>query len=167
MAFKNKIGVHIFLDHTVLPFGLSNGPSSFQRSMDIILAGLRWTACLVYLDDVIVYASTIDLHVERLRLVLECLGKAGLKLKVSKCRFAESSLKVLGHVVDADGIRPDPEKLAAVREFPTVQRGKDGGSESEESAKLPGPVFLLSSTHKRFFNHCTPVNFVDQERRGV
>jgi hypothetical protein len=102
----------------VLPFGLSNGPSSFQRSMDIILAGLRWTACLVYLDDVIVYASTIDLHVERLRLVLECLGKAGLKLKVSKCRFAESSLKVLGHVVDADGIRPDPEKLAAVREFP-------------------------------------------------
>ncbi|KZS03449.1 Uncharacterized protein APZ42_033820 [Daphnia magna] len=71
--------------------------------MDIILAGLRWTACLVYFDDVIVYSSTIDLHVERPRLVLECLKKAGLKLKVSKCHFAENSLKVLGHIVDADG----------------------------------------------------------------
>ncbi|XP_045034364.1 uncharacterized protein LOC123475563 [Daphnia magna] len=120
-AFITADGLYQF---KVLPFGLSNGPSSFQRSMDIILAGLRWTACLVYLDDVIVYSSTIDLHVERLRLVLESLKKAGLKLKVSKCHFAETSLKVLGHVVDADGIRPDPDKLAAVKEFPPCNEGK-------------------------------------------
>jgi hypothetical protein len=55
---------------------------------------------------------------------LECLKKAGLKLKVSKCHFAETSLKVLGHVVDADGIRPDPDKLAAVRELPPCNEGK-------------------------------------------
>ncbi|KZS20882.1 Uncharacterized protein APZ42_012315 [Daphnia magna] len=83
--------------------------------------------CLHYglwLVPVQVYSSTIDLHVERLRLVLECSKKAGLKLKLSKCHFSESSLKVLGHAVDADGIRPDPDKLAAVREFPPCNEGK-------------------------------------------
>jgi hypothetical protein len=130
------------------------------------LAGLRWTACLVYLDDVIVYSSTIDLHVERLWLVLECLKKAGLKLKVSKCHFAETSLKVLGHVVDADGIRPDPDKLAAVREFPPCNEGKTVALKVKK-VELSWPVLLLSPTCQRFFNDCTPVDFVNQKGCSV
>ncbi|KAI9555011.1 pol polyprotein [Daphnia sinensis] len=92
-----------------------------RPSQDCLHYG-RWVVPVQ--DDVIVYSSTIDLHVERLRSVLECLKKAGLKLKVSKCHFSETSLKVLGHVVDADGISPDPDKLAAVRQFPPSNEGK-------------------------------------------
>ena len=85
--------------------------------MDIILAGLRWTTCLVYLDDVIVYSATFEQHLERLHLVLDCLAKANLKLKWSKCSFAENTLKVLGHVVTKEGVGPDPEKLESVKDF--------------------------------------------------
>ena len=92
--------------------------------MDIILAGLRWTSCLVYLDDVIVYGPTFDIHIQRLGLVLACLAKAGLKLKWTKCQFLETSLKVLGHIVDRRGISPDPAKLEAVRDFPSCNEGR-------------------------------------------
>lgn len=120
-AFITADGLYHF---KVLPFGLSNGPSSFQRSMDIILGGLRWSSCLVYLDDVVVYAPTFETHLLRLHAVLSCLGKAGLKLKGSKCQFAMTTLKILGHVVSKQGIAPDPEKIAAVRDFPECNQGK-------------------------------------------
>lgn len=119
-AFITTDGLFQF---NVLPFGLTNAPSTFQRTMDIILGNLRWTSCLVYLDDVIVYGPTFETHLSRLRLVLRSLSKAGLKLKISKCQFAEKRLKVLGHVVDNQGIGPDPEKLAAVANFPDCNEG--------------------------------------------
>ena len=121
-AFVTADGLFQF---RVLPFGLTNAPSTFQRAMDIILAGIRWTTCLVYLDDIVVYSTTFELHLERLRLVLDCLFKAGLKLKLSKCHFAERSIKMLGHIVNQEGIGPDPEKLSAVKNFPHCVEGKN------------------------------------------
>ncbi|KAI9565174.1 hypothetical protein GHT06_008951 [Daphnia sinensis] len=114
-AFVTADGLYQF---RALPFGLTNAPGTFQRAMDIILAGLRWTTCLVYLDDVIVYSATFEQRLERLQSVLDCLAKANLKLKWSKCSFAENTLKVLGHVVTQEGVGPDPEKLEAVKNFP-------------------------------------------------
>ena len=113
----------------VMPFGLTNAPGTFQRAMDLILAGLRWSSCLVYLDDVVVYSHTLEQHLDRLKLVLNCLAKAGLKLKWSKCRFAETSLRVLGHIVSKSGISPDPEKLLAVNEFPSPTLGRNHGDQ--------------------------------------
>jgi hypothetical protein len=81
-AFVTPDGLFQF---KVLSFGVANGPSTFQSPMDIILGDLRWISCLVYLDDIIVYALTFSSHLERLNLVLACLSKAGLKLKTSKC----------------------------------------------------------------------------------
>jgi hypothetical protein len=92
--------------------------------MDIVLGGLRWTSCLVYLDDIIVYTPTFSSNLERLNLVLACLSKAGLKLKTSKCQFAMTTLNVLEHVVSREGIAPDPEKLMAVTDFPSCNEGK-------------------------------------------
>lgn len=117
-AFVTADGLYQF---KVLPFGLTNAPSTFQRAMDLILAGLRWNVCLVYIDDVVVYSNTLEEHFDRLRKVLECIGGAGLKLKLSKCHFAELELKVLGHVVSKDGIAADPDKLRAVAEFPSPE----------------------------------------------
>ena len=77
----------------------------------------------MYLDDVIVYSATFEQHLERLRLVLDCLEKANLKLKWSKCSFSENTLKVLGHVVTKEGVGPDPEKLESVKDFPSPAEG--------------------------------------------
>ncbi|KZS07239.1 Uncharacterized protein APZ42_029099, partial [Daphnia magna] len=103
-AFVSADGLYQF---RALPFGLNNAPGTFQRAMDIILAGLRWPTCLVYLDNVIVYSATFEQHLERLQSVLDCLAKANLKLKWSKCSFAKNTLKVLGHVVTKEGVGLD------------------------------------------------------------
>ena len=101
-----------------MPFGLCNSPATFQRMMDIVLAGLKWDTCLVYLDDVVIFARSFKEHLEKLDLVLSAIHGAGLRLKVNKCHFGMTTLKVLGHVVDKDGVYPDPDKIQAVKEFP-------------------------------------------------
>ncbi|KZS13083.1 Uncharacterized protein APZ42_021817 [Daphnia magna] len=129
-AFVTADGLYQFC---ALPFGLTNAPGIFQRAMDIILAGLRWTTCLVYLDDVIVYSATFEQHLERLQSVLGCLAKANLKLKWSKCSFTKNTLKVLCYVVTKEGVGPNPEKLEAVENFPSPALGLSTGTDQASS----------------------------------
>ncbi|GFW01432.1 retrovirus-related Pol polyprotein from transposon 17.6 [Trichonephila clavipes] len=63
-----------------MPFGLCNAPATFERMMDNLLRHFKWTMCLCYLDDIIVFSETFEDHLIRLRLVLKCLQEAGLKL---------------------------------------------------------------------------------------
>ena len=105
----------------VLPFGLSNAPAIFQRLMNLVLQGLTWEACLVFLDDILVMSTTFDEHLERLRAVFDRLRSANLKLKPSKCKLLQERVKFLGSVVSAAGIEPDPEKVRAVEEWPIPQ----------------------------------------------
>ena len=102
----------------VMPFGLTNGPASFTRLMNLALSGLTWTHCLVYLDDIIIWASTFEDHIRRLRLVFDRIRAAGLKLKPTKCHFLRKEVAFLGHVVSSDGIKTDPEKVKAVKTWP-------------------------------------------------
>lgn len=115
-AFITPDGLYEF---KVLPFGLCSAPATFQRMMDTVLSGLKWQTCLVYLDDVIVFSPTFDEHVKRLSAVLQAIRSAGLTLKREKCHFGFKELRFLGHVVSRDGVRPDPDKIAAVSKFPT------------------------------------------------
>ncbi|GFS68723.1 transposon Tf2-6 polyprotein [Trichonephila clavipes] len=69
--------------------------------------------CLCYLDDIIVFSETFEDHLIRLRLVLKCLQEAGLKLNSKKCLFAAQEVKILGHLVSSNGVRPDPDKIKA------------------------------------------------------
>ena len=78
----------------------------------------------MYIDDVVVYANSMQEHLERLDQVLACIEKTKLKIKSSKCRFAKERLQVLGHVVDKQGIAPDPDKLRAVAEFKSPNEEK-------------------------------------------
>jgi hypothetical protein len=121
-AFITADGLYEF---RVMPFGLTNAPATFQRMMDVVLAGLKWNTCLVYLDDIVVFAPTVSQHLERLETVLQRIDKAGLKLKLSKCSFLEQSLKVLGYIVNSEGLSPDPAKIAAVHDFPTPRTVKE------------------------------------------
>ena len=102
----------------VLPFGLTNAPAVFQRLMNLVMQGLTWEACLVFLDDIIVMWSTFDQHLERLSSVFSRLKSANLKLKPSKCRLFQLKVKFLGSVVSAKGIEPDPDKLSAISDWP-------------------------------------------------
>ena len=106
-------------------FGLANAPATFQRLMDLVLSGLHWTHCLVYLDDIVVFAATEEEHTHRLNLVLERVAKAGLTLKPSKCHWMQKSVKVLGHIVSSDGISVDPAKVKSVSCFPLPQNSTD------------------------------------------
>ena len=86
--------------------------------MDIVLIGLKWKTCLIYLDDVVVFSKSFDSHLSELKDVLTAIKKAGLRLKISKCQFGVTTLHMLGHLVDQQGIRPNPEKVRAVQDFP-------------------------------------------------
>jgi len=86
--------------------------------MDFVLTGLHWSHCLVYLDDVIIFGKTFDEHQERLRIVLNRLCEAGLTLKPAKCQWARTEVKYLGHLISGEGIKPDPGKISAVKNFP-------------------------------------------------
>ncbi|KAK3102100.1 hypothetical protein FSP39_008757 [Pinctada imbricata] len=81
-AFITKYGL---FEYRKMPFGLCNAPSTFQRCMELILKGLQWKTLLIYLDDVIIYSSDVQSHLDQLDVVLTRLHGAGLKLKPSKC----------------------------------------------------------------------------------
>ena len=114
-AFVTHSGLYEFL---VLPFGLTNAPSTFERLMDIVLNRLTWKIALIYIDDIIVFSKSFDEHLHHLEIVFQRLREAGIKLKPSKCDFGKSEVNFLGHVITKDGVMPDPEKIRAVKEFP-------------------------------------------------
>ena len=71
----------------------------------------------MYLDDILVVGKTVKEHLDKLKKVFERLREAGLRLKPKKCYFLRREVEHLSHVVSADGVRPDPQKLSAVRNY--------------------------------------------------
>ena len=114
-AFVTRKGLYQF---KVMPFGLTNAPATFERLMELVLRGLQWEKCLVYIDDVIVFGKGFDETLDNLREVLNRFKGENLKLKPKKCHLFRKSVTFLGHLVTADGIMCDPEKVEAVRDWP-------------------------------------------------
>jgi hypothetical protein len=104
--------------YNVMPFGLTCAPSVFQRLMDLVLCGLTFEACMVYLDDIIIFSSDFDTHIDRIKQVFERIRQAGLKLKASKCCLLQEKVSFLGHVVSAEGLEVQTEKVEAVKSWP-------------------------------------------------
>eukprot|EP00731_Ephydatia_muelleri_P035738 Em0153g13a len=105
----------------VMPFGLCNAPATFQRLMDLVLAGLQWSKCLVYLDDVILLGTTFGEHLDNIRAVFDRIRQGGLKLRADKCCFLQRNVKYLGHLVGVDGLQVDPDKVGKVASWPVPQ----------------------------------------------
>ncbi|UYV84462.1 K02A2.6-like [Cordylochernes scorpioides] len=99
-----------------MPFGISLAPEYFQRVMSIILQGMDGVMC--YLDDILIFASDSKTHDRILRLVLRKLKEAKVTLNKAKCVFGVPRINFLGHILDEDGIRPDPAKIEAVAKMP-------------------------------------------------
>ena len=87
-----------------MPFGLTNTPSVFEELMNKVLSGIQNRYAIAYLDDVIIFSETF-----------EGLENSGLKLKRSKCDFFKRKVHYLGHIISAQGIEPDPEKVAVIK----------------------------------------------------
>lgn len=106
-------------------FGLKNAPASFQRFLNHILTGLNGVKCLVYLDDIIIHAKSLQDHEEKLSEVLKVLKDNNLKLQPSKCHFLRKEIKYLGHVISEKGISPNPEKIDAVAKISRPRNVKE------------------------------------------
>lgn len=115
-AFISHCGLFQFL---VLPFGLCNAPGTFQRLMNSVLAGLIYKTCAVYLDDIVIASPTFEQHLTDLQEVLDRLQAAGLSLKLKKCQFCLKDFTFLGYRISSSGIKPDPDKIKAVKDFAT------------------------------------------------
>ena len=118
-AFITHSGLYQF---RVMPFRLVNAPSTFQRLMESVLAGLSGETCIVYIDDIIVPGATFQEHLGNLRAVLDRLRSASLKLKPN---LAAQQVEYLGYVVSQDGLSMGPKKVDAVQKFPTPTDLKD------------------------------------------
>ena len=94
--------------------GLTDAGATFQRLMEIALAGLQWVSCLIYMDDVIVFGKNFEEHHCRLMEVLQRFREAGLKLKPANCNFFRQEVKFLGHVINTDGVLPDPDNVEKI-----------------------------------------------------
>ena len=101
-----------------MPFGATNAPATFQQMMETCLGDLHLNWCLIYLDDIIVFAKTQQEAITRLGTVFQKLREAGLKLQPSKCELFKTSLLYFGHIVSEDGIRTDPKKVEAIHQWP-------------------------------------------------
>ena len=102
----------------VMPMGLVNASFSFQKMMQLVLSGLQWQTCMVYLDDVIVYSKSFQKHIANLRSVFDRFRAEGLCLKPKKCHFCKPEVLYLGHVVGKDGIKPNPDKIEVIQNYP-------------------------------------------------
>jgi transposase InsO family protein len=114
-AFITRRGQFRF---TVMPFGLTAAPSTFQRLMDLVLVGLAYESVMVYLDDIVVFSPTFESHIQRLQQVFERLRQAGLKLKGSKCSLFQRQVEFLGFQLSGDGLEVTKAKCDAVTNWP-------------------------------------------------
>jgi hypothetical protein len=137
-------------EFNVMPFGLTNATATFQRYMDMVLAGLKWTSLLVYLDDVCVFATTLKQHLERLEEAFSRFRLYNLKLNASKCHVLKKEFTYLGHIVTGEGIKADKKKINAVLAMPTPKNIK-------QLRSFLGLCNYYRKFIKNYTLHCAPL----------
>ncbi|KAI1001084.1 hypothetical protein K3495_g7116 [Podosphaera aphanis] len=115
-AFTCRYGL---FEPLVLPFGLSNGPVSFQSYINHALHGLLDRFCTAYMDDILIYSDNLTDYRRYVREVLQRLRENGLQADISKCNFETTQITYLGLIVSTKEISMDPKKVACVQEWPT------------------------------------------------
>lgn len=101
-----------------MPFGLCNSAATFKRVMEIALSGLQWLACLIYIDDIIVFGRDFKEHMRGVEDALDRKKTAVLKLKPEKCKLLQKEVCFLGHVINEKGILPNSDNVTKILSCP-------------------------------------------------
>ena len=101
-----------------MPFGLKNAPATFQRMMNSILKDQINKKCLVYLDDIIVFGTSLQEHIGNLREIFKKLQENNLKIQPDKSEFLMKEVGYLGHIISENGIQPNPDKIVTIKNYP-------------------------------------------------
>ena len=109
---------------TRMPFGLTNAGASFCRLMEMCIRDQQYVTLLFYLDDICIFAETADHMLDRIELVFFRLKEFNLKIKPKKSHFFQTSVTFLGHILSANGVSPNPEKVAKIKDWPTPKTPK-------------------------------------------
>ena len=110
---------------TCMPQGLCNAPATFQQIMDSVLADLKFSCVLIYLDNINVFSKTFNEHLLHLEQVFIRLAQNNLKLKPKKCHFFKDRIDYLGFIVSKDGLLPQPDKISAIEHMSTPANKRD------------------------------------------
>jgi len=115
MAFQTHDGHYEFL---VMPFGLTNAPSTFQSLMNSVLRPYLRKLTLVFFDNILVYSKDWESHRDHLTQIFQLLRQNHLLVNKKKCCFASPSIEYLGHIISAQGVAADPNKLSDILDWP-------------------------------------------------
>lgn len=121
-AFKTHNGLYEFL---VMLFGLTNAPATFQSVMNTLFASLLRKGVLIFMDDILIYSSTMEEHCVLLTKVFDIIREHQFFVKLSKCSFAQQEIEYLGHCISAAGIATEPSKVQAVQHWPVPRNLKE------------------------------------------
>ena len=121
-AFRTRNGLFEYL---VMPFGLCGAPSSFQEYINDVLREYLDIFCTAYIDDILIYSSSMNEHRNHMEKVLKAIKKAGLQLDISKCEFHVTETIYLGLIISKDGIKMDPKKIETIQNWNTPENLKD------------------------------------------
>ena len=120
-AFRTRYGSYEFL---VLPFGLTNAPSTFMNLMQDVLADYLDRFCISFLDDILIYSDTLEEHIEHVKLVLNKLREHKLQAKLEKCEFVRTQIEFLGYIINEQGIGMVNNKVQAILDWPAPRTVK-------------------------------------------
>jgi hypothetical protein len=112
-------------EFVVVPFGLTNSPTTFMCWMNNVLNKFLEKIVFVFIDDILTYSKNREEHEDHLRLVLQVLREHQLYAKFSKCNFFQKQVHYLGHVISKEGVAVDPNKVKSIMERPTSKDVSD------------------------------------------
>lgn len=106
-----------YYEFVSMPFGLTNVPATFQSMMNNILRPHLRRFALVFFDDILIYNTSMEQHVNHSKQILHTLKKIKLFLKQSKCMFAQIQVAYLGYIASTRGLEVDPKKVEAINKW--------------------------------------------------
>jgi hypothetical protein len=122
MAFKTWYGLY---EYTIMPFGLSNAPATFQNMMNHIFRDLLDLGLIIYLDDILIYTDTEEEYDRIVTKVLKCLAANGLAILQDKCFWSTNRVDFLGYVISKDGIEMAQDNGQCIRDWECPRSFRD------------------------------------------
>lgn len=113
-AFVTPHGLYEFIR---MPFGLKNAPATFQRLMNEILRDFINKTCVVYLDDILIFSTSLQEHIKSITDIFRVLKQANLKIQIDKCNFMKRETEFLGHILTKEGLKPNPNKIKTIQDL--------------------------------------------------